>query len=334
MLVLTRWSRRAFISGICVAGLLGAGVVPAFAEPGDPGDPGSQEPPPPPPFELPPPPPLPWELPPPPAPDAPPPGEVPPAPAPTTPPPGAPPTGDVPPLPVGLLKNSPNNGDVVGVAQPVTIVFAAPVTDKKAAEAAVKITTSKPAPGYFYWYTDQQLRWKPTQFWPANTDVNVNAGGTKWSFKVGDAFVSTVDDATFTMTVTRNGVVERTMPMSMGKHDKKHETKNGTYYVSEKFQKMVMDSSTYGVPVNSAEGYKLDVYWATRLSNSGIFVHAAPWSVGQQGRSDTSHGCINLSTDNATWYFNQSHPGDPVIVKNSPGGPYKDYDGYDDWQRF
>lgn len=29
------------------------------------------------------------------------------------------------------------------------------------------------------------------------------------------------------------------------------------------------------------------------------FVHAAPWSVAQQGSSNVSHGCINLSPDNA-----------------------------------
>lgn len=326
MHVVTRWFRRALVSSICVAGLLGAGVIPANADPDEPSDPGINEPAPPPPFELPPPPP-PVELPPPP----------PATPVtPTTPagPPPAPPADDAGPLPVGLLKNEPNNGETVGVAQPIVVVFAAPVTDRKAAEAAVKITSSPSVPGHFYWYTSQQLRWRPEQFWPAHTNVNVNAGGTRWSFNVGDALVATADDATHTMTVTRNGVVERTIPIAMGKPDGKHETKNGTYYVSEKFQKMVMDSSTYGVPNTSPEGYKLDVYWATRLTNSGIFIHAAPWSVGDQGKRDVSHGCINVSTDNATWYFNQSHPGDPVIVKNSGGGKYMDNDGYDDWQRY
>lgn len=353
MQVVTGWLRRAVVCGVCAAALVGAGVSPAWADPDEPGDPVAVEPfvppaddpppppeePGPPPEEVPPPPP-PEEAPPPPPPEEPAPASPAPAsPAPASPAPAspasvgeAPPTGDVPALPVGLIQNEPNNGDVVGVAQPIVVVFAKPVTDTKAAEKAVKITTSKPVPGHFYWYTGQQLRWRPNQFWPANTAVNVNAGGTKWSFRVGDAFVATADDATHTLTVTRNGVVERTMKMSMGKT--KHETKNGTYYVSEKFQKMVMDSSTYGVPATSAEGYKLDVFWATRISNNGTFIHAAPWSVGDQGKRNVSHGCINVSPNDARWYFEQSHQGDPVIVKNSAGGTYKDYDGYDDWQRF
>ncbi len=44
MLVLTRWFRRALVSGVCVAGLLGGGVVPALADPGDPPDPGVEQP--------------------------------------------------------------------------------------------------------------------------------------------------------------------------------------------------------------------------------------------------------------------------------------------------
>ena len=79
----------------------------------------------------------------------------------------------------------------------------------------------------------------------------------------------------------------------MGRPDGKHETKNGTYYVLEKFPDLVMDSSTYGVPVNSPDGYKLKVQWAVRIDNSGAFVHSAPWSVGDQGKRNVSHGCIN-----------------------------------------
>ena len=81
------------------------------------------------------------------------------------------------------------------------------------------------------------------------------------------------------MTIMRNGKVEKTFPVSMGRPDGKHETKNGTYYVLEKFPDIVMDSSTYGVPVDSAEGYKLKVQDAVRIDNSGAFVHSAPWSV-------------------------------------------------------
>ncbi len=143
--------------------------------------------------------------------------------------------------------------------------------------------------------------------------------------------MATIDDKTHQMTITRNGKVEKTFPVSMGKPDGKHETKNGTYYVLEKFPDIVMDSSTYGVPVNSPEGYKLKVQCAVRIDNSGAFVHSAPWSVGDQGKRNVSHGCINLSPDNAQWFYDNFGSGDPIVVKNSVG-VYNKPDGADDWQ--
>lgn len=88
------------------------------------------------------------------------------------------------------------------------------------------------------------------------------------------------------MTFERNGEVIMTMPTSMGKDDTP--TDNGVYIIGDRFANLVMDSSTYGVPVNSPQGYKTPVDWATRMSYSGIFFHSAPWSVGQQGYSNAS----------------------------------------------
>ncbi|GAA5046331.1 L,D-transpeptidase [Nocardia callitridis] len=222
-----------------------------------------------------------------------------------------------------------NDGDVVGVAQPIIITFKEPVPDHAAAEQAIHVTSSNDAPGHFYWRGDKQVRWRPNEFWPANTDVQVEAGGTTSAFRIGDELITTADDETHTITITRNGEVVKTMPTSMGKT--KHETPNGTYIVGEKFRKMVMDSNTYGVPDTDPEGYKLDVEYATRISNSGIFVHAAPWSVGQQGYSNSSHGCLNVSDEDARWFFDNTQPGDPVVVENTQGGTLDASDGLGDW---
>lgn len=244
---------------------------------------------------------------------------------------GAAPLKNPPPLPEANFAPpnvSPGDGDVVGVAQPIIINFKAPVTDHATAEKAIRITSSNATQGHFYWRGDKQVRWRPEEFWPANSDITVQAGGTEVAYKVGDAVITTADDATHTITITRNGEVIKTMPTSMGK--KGHETPNGTYYVGEKNRKMIMDSSTYGVPVDDPEGYKLEVEYATRMSNSGIFVHAAPWSVPQQGVSDTSHGCLNVSTADAKWFFENTQEGDPVVVKNSVGS-FSAGDGMGDW---
>lgn len=224
---------------------------------------------------------------------------------------------------------NPSEGETVGVAQPIVINFKEPVADRATAERAIKITSSNPAPGNFYWFGDKQVRWRPSEFWPAETDVVVEAGGSRSAFHVGEALIATADDSTKTITITRNGEVVRTMPTSMGKPG--HETPNGTYIVGEKRREMVMDSSTYGVPIDDPEGYKLDVEYATRISNSGIFVHAAPWSVAQQGVSNASHGCLNVSTDDAKWFFENFKKGDAVVVQNTEGGTLNYQDGLGDW---
>jgi lipoprotein-anchoring transpeptidase ErfK/SrfK len=228
---------------------------------------------------------------------------------------------------------NPVNGSMVGVAKPIYINFARPIADRAMAEQAIHISSVPPVPGRFYWTSDTQVRWRPQNFWPANTVVNIDAGGAKSSFRTGDSLVATIDDKAHQMVITRNGKLEKTFPVSMGRPDGKHETKNGTYYVLEKFPTIVMDSSTYGVPVNSPEGYKLNVQNAVRIDNSGAFVHSAPWSVGDQGKRNVSHGCINLSPANAQWFYDNFGSGDPVVIKNS-AGTYNQPDGASDWQMF
>lgn len=226
---------------------------------------------------------------------------------------------------------TPNSGEVVGVAQPIAIRFDEAIGDRAAAERAIRVTTSPSVDGHFYWINDTQVRWLPNEFYPAHTSVTVEAGGARADFSTGDSVITTADDATKTITVTRNGEVVRTMPTSMGKPG--HETPNGTYIVGEKHRDMYMDSSTYGVPVDSPEGYRTYVEYATRISYSGIFVHAAPWSEWAQGSEDTSHGCLNVSTEDGQWFFENSQKGDPVVVVNTAGGTLSGADGLGDWNR-
>lgn len=224
---------------------------------------------------------------------------------------------------------NPVNGSMVGVAKPISITFQRPIANRQMAEDAIHISSTPPVPGKFYWMSDTQVRWRPIDFWPAGTVVNIDAAGTTSGFRVGDALVATIDDKTHQMEIMRNGKLEKTFPVSLGKRG--YETPNGTYYVLEKFSDIVMDSSTYGVPVNSPEGYKLKVQNAVRIDNSGIFVHSAPWSVADQGKRNVSHGCPNLSPANAQWFFDNFGSGDPVVVKNSVG-LYTQPDGAQDWQ--
>ncbi len=226
---------------------------------------------------------------------------------------------------------NPVNGSMVGVAKPIYINFQRPIANKPMAEQAIHISSIPPVPGRFYWVSDTQVRWRPQDFWPANTVVTIDASGAKSSFRVGESLVATIDNKNLKMEIMRNGKLDKTFPVSMGK--KGHDTPNGTYYVLEKFADIVMDSSTYGVPVDSADGYKLKVQDAVRIDNSGTFVHSAPWSTGSQGSTNVSHGCINISPANAQWFFDNFGSGDPIVIKNSVG-MYNKPDGASDWQIF
>lgn len=338
------WTRRGLFAALNTTGLasaltlalvLTAAPVLADPDPAAPGDPGAVAAPPGPPA-----PPDPFAPPPPPDPLAPPPPPEPAAAPPWLPPMAEPaaasaagqnPTPFTGTAPFGPPKILPANGSTVGVGQPIIINFPGRVDDAGAAEGAVHVSSVPAVPGKFYWMTPTQLRWRPLSFWPAHTAVTVDAGGTVASFRTGDTLVATADDATHQLTVTRNGTVEKTIPMSMGMTSGNHQTPNGTYYVQDKKASVVMDSSTYGVPVNSTYGYKVTVEDAVRFDNVGDYVHSAPWSVDDQGKRDVSHGCINISPANAKWFFDNFGAGDPIIVKNSTGGSYKKNDGSADW---
>ena len=119
------------------------------------------------------------------------------------------------------------------------------------------------------------------------------------------------------------------MPTSMGKAGTP--TPNGTYVIGEKHDSMIMDSSTYGVSVDSAEGYRTPVQYATRMSYSGIFLHAAPWSVWAQGSQNTSHGCLNVTTGDAKWFYDNVKRGDIFEVTGTSGETLPGWDGLGDW---
>ena len=140
----------------------------------------------------------------------------------------------------------------------------------------------------------------------------MQAAGYRTEFEVGRSLVAVADVSNHQFTVSIDDVVVQVFPASMGKPG--FETPYGTFPVLEKFRNLIMDSSTIGIPVNSPEGYRLNTDYAVRITWGGVFVHGAPWSVDSQGYANVSHGCINLSTSNAGWFYNNSTIGDPVVV--------------------
>jgi lipoprotein-anchoring transpeptidase ErfK/SrfK len=214
---------------------------------------------------------------------------------------------------LAVANISPAAGALVGVAMPVTVTFAGPVANRAAAERAIGFSSPKTPAGTFTWLADDAVQFTPTGFWPAHSTISVSVGGAKTSFGTNAAVVGVADIDAHTFTVSIDDQVVREMPASMGKP--KHPTPIGSFTALEKQSPVVMDSRTIGIPLSDPEGYKLTVYDAVRVTWGGVYVHGAPWSTASQGNANVSHGCINLSPDNAAWYYDTVNIGDPIIVQ-------------------
>ena len=215
---------------------------------------------------------------------------------------------------VPIREIQPVAGSTVGVAHPVIVSYGAPVpvTARAAAERSIRITAPANATGRYEWLDDATVQFVPDEYWPAHSQISATVGNVPLNFNTGAAVLGVVSISNHTFTVSIDGVTARKMPASMGKP--KFPTPVGEFTVLGKENPVVMDSRTIGIPLSDPEGYKLTVNYAVRITWGGVYVHSAPWSVGQQGYSNVSHGCINLSPDNAAWYYNTVGLGDPVVV--------------------
>ncbi|MEU6573063.1 Ig-like domain-containing protein [Streptomyces sp. NPDC046805] len=234
-----------------------------------------------------------------------------------------------------------------GVGQPVTADLSQPVKDKAQraiVERALRVDSVPAVPGNWYWVNDKQLHYRPKEYWPAHATVQVHSnlegirvsdrlwGGKAKPLKLttGDQLVALTDAGSHTMTVYKNGAVLKQIPITTGKPG--FETRNGVKVILEKQYYVRMKSSTVGIAEGTSDSYDLPVYYATRVTWSGEYVHAAPWSVGSQGYANVSHGCTGMSTGNAEWFFNTVRPGDIVKVVNSNGAQMAPFDnGFGDW---
>lgn len=215
-----------------------------------------------------------------------------------------------------------------GVAMPVVAEFNPGI--KKADRAAVQkrlfVQTDPPQPGAWSWTsTGTQAYYRAPEFWQPGTKLTVRlavgglpTGGGRYgdqdrvaSAKIGRSFVMKVDNATKKMTVIESGRAIRTMPVSLGKPSTP--SSSGTMVVMDKAVSTVFDTTD----TDGANGYKMTINYAQRLTWSGQYIHSAPWSVGAQGHRNVSHGCVNLSPSNAIWLFGKTLIGDPITVKGT-----------------
>ncbi len=243
---------------------------------------------------------------------------------------------------------SPGDGVVVGVGEPVVVTFnrAVPLDARTAVARRLVVSTSPAQDGGWFWVSPTELHWRPNVYWQPATrivaalDLNgVYLGGGVWGapgthsirYQIGAGHVSVVNAATHEMTVYADGHVVRVLPVSTGRD--KYPTHSGVHITLDKQPVVTMDSATVGIPRNSPDGYYEKVYWDVRISDSGEFVHAAPWSVASQGSTNVSHGCVNVSPANAEWFYHFSLLGDVVNVVGTPSSPVNWDPGTADWNR-
>ncbi|MFD4355962.1 Ig-like domain-containing protein [Nocardia sp. NPDC058518] len=230
-----------------------------------------------------------------------------------------------------------------GVGTVVVAHFDEDVPDRATAEKHLSVTTDPPVVGSWYWLDDRNAHWRPANYYAPGTTVTLTAdiygkdlgGGlygqedTATSFTIGPSHVSIVDDNDKQVRVYENGTLIKTMPTSLGMGGSQTVagktitfwTQPGIYTVMEKGNPVVMDSSTYGLPVNSRLGYKETIGWATKISTDGIYLHQLDDTIWAQGNTNVSHGCLNLSGENARWFYDFSQPGDVVDIRNTGGAP-------------
>jgi lipoprotein-anchoring transpeptidase ErfK/SrfK len=224
---------------------------------------------------------------------------------------------------------SPSSSQVVGVGMPMRVSLdhkISNVAQRAAVERHLVVTADgRPVVGGWRWQTDDLLVYRPKVFWPGNAKVVVTASfkGVRFSsslwgektivstFRTGPAMVSYVDMLTHQLRVTKDGTTIRTIPITTGKAG--FETRSGIKVIMSKERTRIMDAATGGTSTTDPEYYRLEVEYAMRVTNSGEFLHAAPWSVSHQGHSNVSHGCTGMSTSNAAWLYANSRPGDVVV---------------------
>ncbi|MFF3708493.1 L,D-transpeptidase [Streptomyces phaeochromogenes] len=240
------------------------------------------------------------------------------------------------------VKFGPDKG-TYGVGQPVTAELSLPVKDKAAravVERSLKVDSRPAVEGAWHWVDDKKLHYRPKEYWPAQATVSAhsNLAGIKvaerlWGGKAkpltlttGDRVEAVTDASAHSMTVYRNGEAIKSIPVTTGKPG--YDTRNGVKVVLGKEGTVRMTSASIG----SSDFYDLIVHNSVRLTNSGEYVHAAPWSTGSQGYANVSHGCTGMSSANAQWFYENIRAGDIVQVVNSSGDMMAPFgNGFGDW---
>jgi lipoprotein-anchoring transpeptidase ErfK/SrfK len=240
-------------------------------------------------------------------------------------------------------------GATYGVGEEVSLSFNHPITNKKAVEDALTVTSNPSVPVVPHWFGNQRLDFRPQHYWAPGTRVTLHlrlrgvegapgrygVQSKDVSFSIGRNQIDYVDAATHMMRVTQNSRTIRTIPITAGQPGKT--TWNGAMVISEKYLKIRMNGDTVGFKGQ----YDIpDVPHAMRLTASGTFIHGNYWSDSSVfGHTNVSHGCVSMhdvkggSDPNtpAAWFYSHSLIGDVVVVSHSPDKTVRPDNGFNGW---
>jgi lipoprotein-anchoring transpeptidase ErfK/SrfK len=235
----------------------------------------------------------------------------------------------------------------IGIGMPLRVEFKddndnpqeIPEEHRAEVERRMIVRADPPQPGSWYWVSGAEVHYRPQEFWLPGTQINYRLAtgglpvGEGWYLRndlnvnttVGESVLMEVDASSRQMTVTVDGDVARTIPVSLGRSD--FPSSSGTFVIMEKFPETVFDTREE----LGDEGYVVDIEFAMRLTYRGEFIHATVRSGEELGTENVTHGCINMSRDNAEWLFGVTHSwGDPVIIEGTtrrvePGNGWTDW---------
>ncbi len=226
---------------------------------------------------------------------------------------------------------SPTDGEVVGVAAVVMVTFGVEPEDRAAIEKGISITTTPAVDGAWAWIQHDGGLWaldyRPKDYWPAGTQVQVEAkvygldfGNGYWGredvttdFSIGRNQVVIADVNSHELVIEQDGVTVASYPASFGRGGGENSdltTRSGIHVITEFFDTKLMTNARYGYT-------NIPEKWAVRISNNGEFIHANPASTDAQGNTNVTHGCVNLSLADAKTFYDSAIYGDPVEVSGT-----------------
>ncbi|MDG4857046.1 Ig-like domain-containing protein [Streptomyces sp. T-3] len=258
---------------------------------------------------------------------------------------------------VNKLTLAPGKDTTVGVAQPLSIVFDNPVTNKAAVEKQLKVSTSNNTEGSWGWIKDysgkDRVDWRPKEYWKSGTKVKLDADlngvdsgkGGGWfvrdydtNFTIGKDQRFSVDLDSKQLKLVQDGRTVKSVPMSAGTPGGEKASWGGINVLMAKEGTIRMDSETVGLTGSNA--YDKMVDYSMRLTWSGMYAHAAPWNASYFGNTNHSSGCVGMSDADAKWVYDQAQIGDPFTTEGSGhkgnaelGNGYGEWNvSFDQWQ--